>query len=140
MVKGGFAAGILGLVFSGDNRYIHHAAAAKFPNQRRLLGAVPDTAVVYGEVAGLDIKANLAGIGVIVDEVFFAKKEPEHALFMRSRQYPEASVLERGVVKVDADVEHGHDLLAEEEIPRAVGMPAHLRKGTFGHPDIMIQN
>lgn len=95
---------------------------------------------MHGEVTGLDVKADLPGVGVIVDEVFFAEKEPEHALFVCSRQYPEASIFEGGVVEVDAYVEHGHDLLSQEEIPRAVGMPAHLRKGTFGHADIVIQD
>ena len=104
MIKGCLAVGILGHVFSGDDGHIHHAAAAGLSVQRGLLGAVPDAAIMDGQVTGLDIKADLAGVGVIVDEVFFAEQEAEHALFMCSRQYPETAILKRGIVQVDAHV------------------------------------
>ena len=122
MVKRRLAIGVLGHIFPGNNGNVHHAAAARLSIEWRLLSAVPDPAVMNSQVTGSDIEADLACVGVIVDEIFFAEKEPQHSLFVGAGQYPQAAILKRRIVQVDAHIEHRHDLLPQKEIPRAVRM------------------
>jgi len=61
-------------------------------------------------------------------------------LFVCSRQYPQTPIFKRGVIQVDAYVQHWHDLLSQKEIAGTIGMPAHLRKVAFRHPDVMVQD
>lgn len=73
MVERRLAFFILGHVFPGNDGDIHNPAATGLPVKRGLLGAVPDPAVMDGEVAGAQVEADFAAIGVIVDKVLFAK-------------------------------------------------------------------
>ena len=85
MIERSLALLILRHIFPGDDRHVQYAATAGFSIQRRLLGAVPDPAVMYGEVAGAEIETDLPAIGIIVDEVLFAKKKPKDTLLVCTR-------------------------------------------------------
>ena len=73
MVERGLAVLVLRHVFACNNGYIHHPATACVPIQRRLLGTMPDTAIMHGQIARIHVKADLAAVRVIVNEIFFAE-------------------------------------------------------------------
>ena len=64
---------MLGHVLAGNDWDIHDPATAGFAIQRGLLRTMPDTAIMYGQIAGGYVKADLTAVGIIVDEIFFAK-------------------------------------------------------------------
>ncbi len=73
MIERRLAICVLWLVFAGNNGYIHDPAAAGISKHRRNRGAVPDTTVMYCQIAGLYIKANFPAVGIIIDKVLFAE-------------------------------------------------------------------
>ena len=139
MVERRLALLILGHIFPGDDGNIHYPAAAGFTIQRRLLCAMPDPSVMYSKIACTQVESNFTTIRIIINEIFLSKQQAEDALLVCARQYPQSTVLKRRVIQVDAYIQHGHNLLAQEEIPRAVRMPAHLGERTLRHPDVMVQ-
>src|SRR5579863_1240535 len=77
VIEGSPALLVLWLVFPGNDRYIHDPAAAGFTIKGGLLGPVPDAAIMNGQVAGLDVEADLPFVGIIVNEVFFSKEKTQ---------------------------------------------------------------
>ena len=75
VVKRGAAIVVFGVVFTRNNGYIHYPAAAFFAKIGRLLHTVPKPAVVHTKVACLHVKARFPAVGIVVDKVFFAKKQ-----------------------------------------------------------------
>src|SRR5436305_8544397 len=75
-----FAVLVFGHVFTGNNRYIHHAAAARFADIRRLLRPVPDPAIMNSKISGIDVKPDFTRIRIVVDEIFFLEKQTQNAL------------------------------------------------------------
>jgi len=73
MVEWRLAFFILGHIFPANDGDIHYPPAAGFPIKRGLLCAMPDPAVMNGEVAGAQVEADFAAIGVIVDKILFTK-------------------------------------------------------------------
>src|SRR5882757_145472 len=73
MVERSFAILILWHILPGNDRDIHHPAAAGFPYMGGLLSPVPDPSVMYGQITCADVKPDLPAVGIIVDKVFFAK-------------------------------------------------------------------
>src|SRR5438128_1928403 len=114
MIEGCLALLILGHVFTGDDGNIHYPAAAGFSIQRRLLRTMPDPSVMYRKIACTQVESNLAAVGIIIDEILLAKQQAEDTLLVCTRQYPQPTVLEWGVVQVNAYIQHRHDLLAQE--------------------------
>ena len=74
MVKRGFTIFVFWHVFAGNNRDVHYAAATGFSHIRGLLCAMPDTSVMNSQIAGVDIKPDFAGVGIIIYKVFFLEK------------------------------------------------------------------
>ena len=140
MVEGRLAVFGFGFVLARDDGHVHDSAAAFFAKIGRLLHSVPGAAVVYGEVAGFDVEANLTGVGVVVNELLLAKQNPEDILLVRAGQYPQATVGFGAVVEVNPDIEHRHNTLPQEQVTGAVGMPTHLREFAGGRIDVVIDH
>lgn len=74
MIERGFAVFVLGFVFAGYNGHIHHPAAAFLAKPGRLLDAMPQTTIVHGKIACIEIETNFAIVIIIIDEIFFAEQ------------------------------------------------------------------
>src|ERR1700735_612694 len=82
MVERRLAVGVFRLVFTSDDRDIQHPATAGLAIKGRLLCTMPDTAVMYGKVAGKQVETNLAPVRVVVDKVLLTEQQPQYTLFV----------------------------------------------------------
>src|SRR5437762_8888667 len=98
---------------------------------------MPDSAIMSGEVTGLNIKTHFILIR-IVRVVSFPKHQSKNILFVSSWQYPQPSVLVRAVVEVNAYIQHRHYSLPQKPISRAIGVPTHFAKRPIGYSYVMI--
>src|SRR5262249_22526706 len=89
--------------------------------------AVPESAVVDGEVAGPGLHAELGRVVAVRDEVRLAEAHRPEALAVAARDQSQAAVVAPAAVEVQADVELLQRHAAVEEIAQAVRVPAEAR-------------
>src|SRR5206468_2416144 len=85
-----------------------------------LRDAMPDASVVDREVARLRHDPVLVRVRGRVEIVALPREERPDALLVRERDEPDAALLDRGVVEVDADVEIAARLLEVEHVAETI--------------------
>src|SRR5262249_53937197 len=130
----------LGLVGASEVRQIHRASQARETHVPGTSHTVPETAIVYREVAGLGLDADFPRIRAVPDEVRLAEAHRPESLAVAAGEQAQASVVARAVVEVEPDVQLLLRHAAVEEIAQPVGMPAETRVHAAGDVQVAIEH